>query len=818
MANDERGIDRWGKLEGFIGEGLLVLTRLPSKLTDSMDQSVQRASVNGLTLFIFILLIILPGLSLRSADWTDHLKILTTIGIVGALSGAALALSVFKNRIAGLLNAVYGTFFIVLQLGITLDPALTWRDRIISLAGRTGSLILSIFQNRPNEDPLFFLLISGILFWLMASIGAWLLFRKNGLWSAVLPPGAVLLMNETVYLGSTKLAGYLIAYVFFVLVLATRVDIKRRQKYWHQIRAKVPPNLIFHFSRAGLTVTLLLMLIAWGGPVFAQSEQVAQVWGIITLPINNLQNIFSDLFGGLRGAAGITYDIYGDTLELRAGVEPEDLLMMEITPERLPSNATRFYWYSRAYNVYEDGNWKMTIAQTANFEPAKGNLPLPEYAAREAINATFAPMVPSIHAMVVPDSPIWVNRSGEIDFYPLENGTIDVIRLTANGLIRSGETYEARASIAIPTALELRQAGEVYPDWVMDNYLQITDQITGRTRQLALSITEGIENPYDKAAAITRWLRENIAYSRVTEPPPVDAESIDWFLFDYNIGFCNWYATAEVVLLRALGIPSRMSVGYARGLYHAAEGYYEVRGGDAHAWPEVYFPAYGWVEFEPTGNQSPLIRPQGTDESDNSSSVDSTPAALFDEGEGFDPNLSDQFPVADFGVESGIKPTTLLYTFIVLAIVTLAGIGIWFRFDPVTRASVFAGVAAGLQRIGIKLPKVLFPLRAYEITEIGKIYSRWSLWLGRLGIELTITQTPHERALAFASAYPQASARGWIIVQSYVHERFGKGPKDASSTREAWSKLRPFLLSEWMKHKIQPKGPNASSRQSFLYK
>jgi len=433
-------------------------------------------------------------------------------------------------------------------------------------------------------------------------------------------------------------------------------------------------------------------------------------WRISDQTLGKLVPFIADLFGGVRCVAGMSYDIYGETLDLRAGVEPEVLLVMEIYPEILPSNGSRHYLFTRSYNIYEDGNWQISIGQTADYDPANGNPPFPIYAAREIINTIVAPMVPAINAIVAPDSPIWVSRSGEIDFITLQNGTIDVVRLKANGFIRSGDQYAARASITIPTVLELRQAENQYPDWVLANYFQISDQISDRTRQLAQTITEGIENSYDRATAITSWQRKNIAYSRTTKSPPSDAESIDWFLFDYKVGFCNWYATAEVVLLRSLGIPSRMSVGYASGIHHATEAYYEVRGGDAHAWPEVYFPGYGWVEFEPTGNLSPLIRSTGIDKSEINPFVDSTFEAIIDRENTLDlldRSLSDQFLEDDFGLENGTNSTEFLSALTILAIVALSGIGLWFRFDPVTRMIVFAGIAAGLQLIGINPPNVL---------------------------------------------------------------------------------------------------------------
>jgi hypothetical protein len=86
---------------------------------------------------------------------------------------------------------------------------------------------------------------------------------------------------------------------------------------------------------------------------------------------------------------------------------------------------------------------------------------------------------------------------------------------------------------------------------------------------------------------------------------------VEWFLFDQKSGFCNYYATAEVLMLRSLGIPARMSIGYAEGTYVVESAEYSVTARDYHAWPEVFFPQIGWVAFEPTVSQPISVFPSG---------------------------------------------------------------------------------------------------------------------------------------------------------------------------------------------------------------
>ncbi len=118
----------------------------------------------------------------------------------------------------------------------------------------------------------------------------------------------------------------------------------------------------------------------------------------------------------------------------------------------------------------------------------------------------------------------------------------------------------------------MRQAGTDYPDWVKQHYLQLPKSITPRTRQLAEQITAGLDTPYDKVIAITNYLRRNIQYvETIEDEPPTNQELIDWFLFDEKKGFCNYYSTAEIVMLRSLGIPARwadrLRTGRAVGKY-----------------------------------------------------------------------------------------------------------------------------------------------------------------------------------------------------------------------------------------------------------
>jgi hypothetical protein len=86
------------------------------------------------------------------------------------------------------------------------------------------------------------------------------------------------------------------------------------------------------------------------------------------------------------------------------------------------------------------------------------------------------------------------------------------------------------------------------------------------------------------------------------------ADGVDSFLFGSRRGFCEQISTATVVMLRSLGIPARETVGYVPGSYNPITDLYDVQAKDAHAWVQVWFPGYGWQNFDPTADV-PLANP-----------------------------------------------------------------------------------------------------------------------------------------------------------------------------------------------------------------
>ncbi|MBN1267856.1 MAG: transglutaminase domain-containing protein [Anaerolineales bacterium] len=764
--------------------------------------------MDWLSAFFYIFMLELLALALNTADWTDNLEVIPTSMLISLLLGTALARSRFKGWLAALFSTLYGLFFIVLQLGRTLSDGLAWSDRIRSLYGRTGVFLSVVLEGETNEDPLMFVLLMAVAFWILAAAGTWSFFRKHRFWAAVLPAGFALLINSYFYIGRASMATYLATYILILLFLAVRTDLADRMDAWSKIRAQVPGEADFYITRIGAAAAVLLIAAAWGGPAFVRSEQAADLWRTISRPVRTVRDRIGEAFGDLRSPMTLVYDAYGEQLTLDSGVEPLDEIVMEVEAEVDPGKNGRFYWRNRTYAVYENGTWSGTVGELIEVRAKEPELEPYTYEAREELLVNVFPKQKALRVLNLPAQPTFFNRDAEVLVIMDGDTIVDINLVEAEDLVYNGDLIRAKASVAVPTAEELRLSGTVYPDWVTQSYLQLPETITERTRELAESITSDYDNSYDKVMAITTWLRANIEYQRVIAAPEDLIDPLDWFLFDARVGYCNWYATAEVIMLRSVGIPARMAVGYSSGSHDPVEQLYVVSNADAHAWPEVYFPRYGWVEFEPTGNQPSLVRPEdpasmaGTDYRD-------TPWVRLAQEEMFDERLEEGSEVPEFTEEdlnlplfsTGFKLT--LQTWLTVIVAVIACVFLWLRMDPLARISAAGLLAGGMRRVGLRPPERLDSIGGLSLTTAGILYARWSRWMERLGVSMTIWQTPYERAALFSEMFPESSGQGWQVASAYSLERYAGIYSDIWKTRTAWRDLRIVLWKAYLSAKVE---------------
>jgi len=158
--------------------------------------------------------------------------------------------------------------------------------------------------------------------------------------------------------------------------------------------------------------------------------------------------------------------------------------------------------------------------------------------------------------------------------------------------------YEAWSDSISPNAAELREAAGSYPPGLAMSYLQLPP-LDARIAALAAEISGSADNSYDKALAIESYLRTHFTYTlQLAASTPRDP--LAEFLFVRKRGHCEYFASSMAVMLRSLGIPSRIVNGFRTSEFNDLTSQYVVRESDAHSWVEAYLPGYGWTSFDPT--------------------------------------------------------------------------------------------------------------------------------------------------------------------------------------------------------------------------
>jgi hypothetical protein len=266
-----------------------------------------------------------------------------------------------------------------------------------------------------------------------------------------------------------------------------------------------------------------------------------------------------------------------------------------------------------------------------------------------------------------------------------------------------------------------------------------------RVVDVAHEATRGAASAYDKAAYLEMYLRTNLTYSTHVAAIPPDQDWVDYFLFDSKQGYCDYFATAMVVLLRADGVPARVASGFAPGEFDAATGVSTVRENHAHSWVEVYFPRFGWITFEPSAIR-PI--PQRLEEAPNPAATAAQQSAQAPDASELTPpeldelmNLRDQNPGA-------VRPflTTLPGVF-VLAVGVLLLLGL-----------LAAGAVAVVWRRGF--PDVAkYQLPYAQLVRLGR-------WSGTL--RARVSDTPNELAERLGRQVPHAQAAIDGLTEAYV--------------------------------------------------
>lgn len=734
------------------------------------------------TLFLLLALIVITAMAIMQADLTDGTHVLALVGITAVFVGLLLSKSRFTPNQAHLIGLAYGFVVVGYLVGATLPGDQTWHERILDLFARQIDWLQKAFGGGTSRDGMVFVLQTAAVFWLLGYTAAWYTFRKLRIWRVILPTGLVLLSVVYYYYGPKPLLYYLAVYIILALIFVARTHLFEQESIWRTAAVRYERGIWFSFIRAGLAAALLLLSVAYVMPTFAASTTVNDMLSDTRAPWREFQETWTRLFAALRAYGAATTDPYQDSMALGGPRSTSNDLVMDIyVPRELPN----LYWRAIALDTYEDGGWTAKEWDTTLHFPDDGFLQTPELAAREVITQTVVNYIPNSSFLYAAPEVIGSNRQMFVDANLDENGEMLVTAVRSRFVLNLGDQYSVASRISNADVESLRLAATTYPDWVSATYLQLSDDLTPETLALAAELTAGYDNPYDKATAVQNYLRENIAYNDQIAAPPANAEPIHYTLFESKEAYCTYYASAMALMLRSQGIPTRIVNGYGQGSFDEETNSYRVRASNAHTWVEVYFPDYGWIQFEPTASMPVVVRRESLNV------AESPPAAL--EGPLLDTEAEE--PLFDgediergsdvLGENSALDENAAPW---------------WQRLFGWQTA-----VALLLLLTAFILIKTANTLNNHVESDIIRSYTRLETWSRWLGLHYHSANTPYERADKLTAEMPEGKDQIRSLTRQYVLRQFSPTHENENgfNPQNEWRTLRPLFIRKAVRTRWQ---------------
>ncbi|MBI2934425.1 MAG: transglutaminase domain-containing protein [Chloroflexi bacterium] len=761
--------------------------------------------VRELTGLVLVSFVALAAVKLSEAAGWMELPRLTPLCLVALFTSAILAKTRIPAGFKYVVAAVTGSAT-VLAFGASAIAEETWSAKVTTLAKRLDEWWTLATAGETAKDNLPLVLLLLAVMWLIAYLSVWLFLVQRRKWLAVLPSAAWILLNvRYVPLAtSSYYAVYIAALILFL------VHIRLRESWRHSQRL-IFLALLLAISVPILAVSWKIPRVAISSYLGTLKTETESKWGRLetafnryfspnpavetnapppgsplhtfgpemvlkgnlNVPESRVMTVNSPVAGYFRGA---TYEVYtgsgwkqidpaGPAVGRRLDIVEDDYQMRRQINQTVSVGSTTDVIFAigqpLSTSLTAVGLFPTPMSFTIPLDgnPAPLNLPpdvrvvahdLATYYAQRAPGAKRGdpgrPSRPSTPGFTVRRLVRDGGNIKAIEIVRQEPDIPDILGLRSPIAMKPGTKYTIVSSLSSTTYVELREAGENYPSWITDRYLQLPKNLPESVKQLAYQVAQPAENPYDRALAVETYLRQ-LDYNTHIKTPPADMDVVEYFLFRAPEGYCNYFATAMVVMLRSVGVPARMAVGFNNGEYDLEQEAWIVKESNAHAWPEVYFPQYGWVEFEPTPSQPPLgHEPPSSILEEEEPEIDFAPEPAEEEGWG--------------ARETGLSVLSTI------AMMALVGVVAWH-----------------------------FTLR--RLPSPSKVYVKM-LRLGFLArIRRRPSETPLEYSRKLAEELPEHAREIETIAGIYTRTTFGKKTLAVAEHQQltsSWIRLRKALL------------------------
>lgn len=534
------------------------------------------------------------AISIQHAHWVRNMPALVPTAVAGLLIGMIAARTRTKALFIHPVALVLGIAVVVLVVQTYADGA-TIADRIADFRMRMREWIDVVRSGDISNDNLPFVTLVHSVTFLCSYLAAWSIYRWRNPWIAIIPGGMVLLANISFMKGQPS--GAFIVFLFGAMVLVARLHLQRSQLRWIRQGVEYPDWISISAIQLTLFSAAGLIVAAWLMPLGGQSGPFESVVDTLIKPATSHTDTLVRLFHNVDSQKGTSLHSFGDVLAVNGHVKLGTRAVLEV------NSASPGVIRAQSYEEYTGNGWKTTSRAETKVDAkdiaVSGDAG--EYQKRK-VSVLGITVLDSENTVLTPGTPIGTNLPTTIETPKGVTGEIE--RMVSRKSLGENDSYNSIGSESVATPDDLATAGENYPGWVANRYLQLPKSLPQSVRDEARRVTAeaSAETPYAKAAAIEKYLRA-FPYDPDVDPAPAGEDTVAFFLFKLHRGYFDYQASAMAVMLRSLGVPARVTVGYVLDPETAQGTKYTVSKKDAYTWVEVFFPTYGWVNFNPTSTK-----------------------------------------------------------------------------------------------------------------------------------------------------------------------------------------------------------------------
>ncbi len=713
--------------------------------------------------------------SVSSAHWVRDTPSLFPIGFSAVVAGYLFSRLRWNELLVHPLALLTGATLVFFQL-MAVVSGHSMYVRTDNLLDRMYVWWAAVTQNGISNDPLPVIVLLLVVTWLGAYFSTWAIFRWRNATLGLLPGGVALMWNLALSPG--RFSTSLVVFILSGALLVMRLHVARREQQWERDGVGYPEFISLSTLNATFWVTCGLLIFVWMMPLHARSDTANERWDDFTAPLTRQLEPLARVFVSVNAKKPVNIHNLKDALPFQGKISLTGKEAVQVDVRITPEMAA--FLREQSFDEYTAAGWKLNITSDVPLDPGirtlvnEGKIPPAAGATGGPDDATTRQDVTvnvkveggnndrlfSLGQPLQSDQPSTASVGADLP---------DVSSLKPADHLSNGDEYTVTGSVSIASIDALRAAGTEYPSWVTSRYLDLPRELPRRVRSKAREVTRGAEDPYTAVAAIEKYLR-TFPNDYNVPAAPAGYDSVDYFLFDAQRGYFDYHASAMAVMLRAIGIPARVATGYVIDPLQRQgdSNTFKLTQRQAFAWPEVYFPGIGWVEFSPTPSQ-PVINRPGT--AKVAPLAGSRPQDDPSEGP-IDLGISPGGPTAPQLAETSSGGGIPLWPFIALAAVL---------------SMALAAGAAGKFAWEFGLGGLPRPAQIWEKTvrlaTLGKARPQQH-------------ETPRELAARLRRDIPGTNGVAYI-ASTYERTRFGHKPltDDESARLEAaWSSVRGSLL------------------------